>query len=480
MVAFGSAAEAASDCASNVENYGTILAYYGISCANVANASTLTINSDDWNKQLWSMGRLPYGIAGETPVTIPGLGYPIYARYLWGWDSPGTSSNYQVLNVTTTGGQTFFLMYECGNVASVGFPQPVAQPPNITLSKTTIPGYPEANSTVSPGTTLGYRIYFNNLGGQASNVYVTDAQPTNTTETSMSGGETLASFTNNTAIWYFSTMQGGAMNWYDDLYVKVNANTPNGTQICNVAAIRSTETPLENTNAVCITVQNNSLPPKPTPPPPPKPAPQTGCESQLSSENTSACISIKKSASNLTENISNANGTTAQAGDDIQYTLSATNNGSNSASYIFQDSLAYVLDYSSLVNTGGGTLNSSTNEISWPTVKIAAGKTATKQFEVKVDNPIPDTPTSTSDPNYFNLTMTNTFGNTITIKLPSTPVLAAVQTASASLPNTGPGNSVIIGAIVLAIAGFFFYRSRLIAKEAKIAINEQSGEMLND
>ncbi|MEI9913639.1 MAG: hypothetical protein WDN66_01355 [Candidatus Saccharibacteria bacterium] len=147
---FSSAAQAASDCQNNIENYGSILANYGITCAKVASASTLTINSRDWNSQLWSEGRLPQNIAGDTPVSIPGLGYPIYARYLWGWDSAGSSSNYQVLNVTSTGGQTFLLMYACGNLVSVGFPQPVQQSPNITISKTTVPGYPAANSTVKP------------------------------------------------------------------------------------------------------------------------------------------------------------------------------------------------------------------------------------------------------------------------------------------------------------------------------------------
>ncbi|HEY1646095.1 MAG TPA: hypothetical protein VGF75_07095, partial [Candidatus Saccharimonadales bacterium] len=36
---FSSAAEAASDCTSNVEDYGTILANYGITCAKVASAT---------------------------------------------------------------------------------------------------------------------------------------------------------------------------------------------------------------------------------------------------------------------------------------------------------------------------------------------------------------------------------------------------------------------------------------------------------
>jgi uncharacterized repeat protein (TIGR01451 family) len=481
---FSSAAEAASDCQSNVGGYGTMLSYYGITCSDVASANTLTINSYAWNRNLWSMGRLNYNLAGEAPVTIPGLGYPIYDRYLWAWDSAGTSSNYQVLNVTVAGGQTFLLMYQCGNIVSVGQPQPVQQKPNITISKTTKTGYPVANSTVQPGTNLGFTIYWNNLGGPATNVNVEDPQPLNTTENFLSPStSTSSSFVGQVAFWDFASMPAGANNWYVDVGFKVNANTPNGTKICNFATVNSAQTATIRSNSVCVTVQSHSPPPKKTTPPPKKTTPPPKkkttpppCEEQLSSEAPSTCISISKSASNLTENIANANDTTAKAGDEIQYTLNAKNIGSNDVkNYVFDDNLSYVLDYSSLTDAYGGSLKSD-DDITWPAVNIKPNQTITKQFDVRVDNPIPQTPTSSSDPEYFNLKMTNTYGNTITINLPTTPV-AVIQNTSSTLPNTGPGSGIIIGAIIVAVAGFFFYRSRLLAIESRIAISSQSGDI---
>ena len=56
---FSTPAEAADDCNSNVADFGTILANYGITCAKVASAPTITIHSTDFNRQLFSMGRLP-------------------------------------------------------------------------------------------------------------------------------------------------------------------------------------------------------------------------------------------------------------------------------------------------------------------------------------------------------------------------------------------------------------------------------------
>jgi uncharacterized repeat protein (TIGR01451 family) len=505
---FSSAAQAASDCQSNLFNYGTILANYGITCAKVASASTLTINSRDWNSQLYSMGRLTQDIPGNTPVSIGGVTY--YVRYLWGWDATGTTSNYQALNVTSIGGQTFLLLYACGNLTSVGFPQPVQQTPQLSISKTTTPGSPVAGSTVAPGTTLGFRMSINNSGGAASNGVISDPTPANTTFVSQGGGSDSHSFNSasNLATWNFTTVPAGETGYYVDGQYQVNADTPNGTQICNVASVKSDQTGPVNSNSVCMTVQVQAPPPvitttttppptvTVTPPPPkcpydsaillssPSCVPCTtnttiiasdsqckSCEAALSSEDNAACVEIHKTAANLTQSISNADGTTAQAGDLIQYTLYADNVGTNTVkNYIFQDDLSYVLDYSSLVTNGGGTL-SSNNDLVWAPQDIAAGKTISEQFEARVDNPIPQTPVSTSDPNYFNLIMSNTYGNTIKINLPPSPA-QTIETTTTSLPNTGPGNSIIFGAIVMAAAGFFFYRSRLLAKESSVAVRE--------
>ncbi len=461
---FNSAVEAGNDCQSNIQNYKVILAYYGVSCAQVYNAPTVTINSDQYNKQLWSMGQLSYNIAGNQPVNIPGLNHPRWVRYLWGWDRQGLPSYYQALNVTTSGGQTMYLLYNCGNITTVGFPQPV-KPPSITLTKTTMTGYPQAGSTVKPGTVLGFRVDFSNYGSAATNVHVADMEPQYTTETWMAPSRANSfGFSRSVASWNYSSMPAGSFGWQTEVEFKVNANAPNGKVICNIANIYSDQTPPLNSNQVCFTVGIG-------PPPPPT----LPCQQEISTQNPTACILVSKTATNITEGITNANGTTAQAGDVIKYTLFAKNEAPTEfKNYVFQDNLSYVLDYSSLTDTDGGSLKSN-DELVWPGVNIPGGKTVSKTFTIKVDNPIPTTPASASDPSYFNLTMTNTFGNTIVIKLPPTPT-HTIQTITTTLPNTGPGTTIMIGAIVIAIAGFFLYRSRLLTKEVKIAVSEQAGE----
>lgn len=481
---FTSAAQAAADCRSNVApigqvGYGTILANYGITCDQVANANTISINSREWNGRLYSMGRLPYNLAGETPVTIGGS--TVYVRNLWGWDSPGTTSTYQALNVTKPGGQTFLLLYNCGNLTSVGLPVPVAKPPQLSIYKTTSPGGPVADSYVKPGDVLFFRPYFNDTGGAASNVVMSDTQPAYTTYTWMGSGAASSwhyDSASHTAVWNYQSVPAGTVDDYTDVKFQVNADTPNGTKICNVASLSATGVASITSNKVCFTVKVNAPKPTPTPsqplpPPPAPPAPVKPCQQALSSQDTIACVQIHKTAANLTQQLTNANGSTAQPGNVIQYTLYATNTGTAAVSnYVFQEDLSDVMDYAKVSDTGGGSLQGPGNTVLvWPALTINPGQTVSKQLQVTVDDPIPQTPVSSSDPEHFNLVMTNVYGNTININVPGSPI-KSVETASAALPNTGPGSSLLIAAAILVVAGYFFARARLLADESALVMQE--------
>ncbi|MGH7234021.1 MAG: hypothetical protein ACREF7_01055, partial [Candidatus Saccharimonadales bacterium] len=115
--------------------------------------------------------------------------------------------------------------------------------------------------------------------------------------------------------------------------------------------------------------------------------------------------------------------------------------------------------------------------ISWPSENITPSASETHTIVVTVKNPIPQTPPSSSDPEYFDHIMTNVYGNTININLPQGPVTVIASTTT-SLPNTGPGNSLIFAAIFIVIAGYFFARSRLLALESSIAIQDNNGGSL--
>jgi uncharacterized repeat protein (TIGR01451 family) len=121
-----SRSDAAGACRSNLHHYGDVMDYYGITCGDIAGASTVTIHSTGESRHLYSVGRLPYGKAGETPVTIKGASY--YWRYLWSWDTGGAST-YQALKFQSSHtGKTYWILFNCGNLVTINLP-PAYTPP---------------------------------------------------------------------------------------------------------------------------------------------------------------------------------------------------------------------------------------------------------------------------------------------------------------------------------------------------------------
>ena len=168
-----------------------------------------------------------------------------------------------------------------------------------------------------------------------------------------------------------------------------------------------------------------------------------------------------------------ANNTTAKAGDVITYTLHAQNAGKGTVKgFVFQENLSDVLDYADVTDFHGGNIDKD-KVVSWTARDIKADETISVQVTVKVKDPIPQTPASTSDLNHFDLTMTNVYGNAINIKLPGSPA-KQVEAAASSLPNTGPGSTMLIAAMIVITAGYFYSRALLLARESEIAVKETS------
>jgi fimbrial isopeptide formation D2 family protein len=181
-----------------------------------------------------------------------------------------------------------------------------------------------------------------------------------------------------------------------------------------------------------------------------------------------ACVVQNKRAGNITAGLTDANNSTAHAGDNIEYTLSATNTQKYTTynKYVITDNIGDILEYADVVNLNGGKLDGKGN-VSWPAKDIKAGQTIQATFTVKVKDPIPATPVSTSNPGSFDLTMTNSYGDTVKIHLPPT-TSKIIEATSSTLPNTGPGTNIFIAVMLTSVIGYFFARSRLMSKELDI------------
>jgi uncharacterized repeat protein (TIGR01451 family) len=159
-------------------------------------------------------------------------------------------------------------------------------------------------------------------------------------------------------------------------------------------------------------------------------------------------LTFFKSAFNNTKNV-DATSVAANKDDYITYTLTTTNSG-NTVANNFQvtDDLSGVLNYASIVNLNGGTMNG--NTISWPAVTIATGTSVNETFEVRVNYNLPSS--------YNSLQLVNTYGNIVTIQINNPKVLGAAIVA----PTTGPASEAAysLGFASLVTLMFYFLRKR--------------------
>lgn len=206
-------------------------------------------------------------------------------------------------------------------------------------------------------------------------------------------------------------------------------------------------------------VINDDLPEKPTPTPdepipdePPPPPPE---------------IVQEKQVSNLTAQIEDANNTTASAGDELEYHLLTTNTGGSvQAEFFIEENVNDILEYADVISISpGGVLTDGI--ITWPAVDIGSGQTVVKTFKVRIKNPIPQTPRSSSDPQSFDLRMDNVYGNLVTVALPGA-LPKAVESTVSELPNTGISLNVAITSVFSAMVTYFFIRNRQLITELRL------------
>jgi uncharacterized repeat protein (TIGR01451 family) len=398
---FNSISEARQACISDKQGYMQFLHYYGISCSAFDTATEKTIHTNGQN--YFSVGR-DLSPTRDHPVSnIPENG-TVYWRDLSVWggqsctDGSGGHDCWKTMSLKDQDGKTFYIIFDCGNLVSVGIP-----PKNQLVTESATPFTPSTTPAPIPAPT------------PVAVPGPTPAAPTPTPPAPC----------------------------------PYNSQIPASSPMCFKPCPYNGSIP--DTDTAC------------------KP-----CDKSSSQTDSAACVSVRKTATNLTQNIIDANNTTANAGDVITYTLYAQNTGKAVIQdFVFQENLSDVLDYADLADAHGGTLVASDGVIAWPARNLAPNETASVQVSVKVKNPIPQTPAAANDPSGFDMIMTNVYGNAINIKLPPSPA-KQVETVAATLPNTGPGTTLFVGAAIVILAGYFYSRANLLARESDIAVKESA------
>lgn len=175
-----------------------------------------------------------------------------------------------------------------------------------------------------------------------------------------------------------------------------------------------------------------------------------------------------KTATNMTQGMVEANTVTARAGDKISYTITVENKGLVSDSVTMQEDLTDVLEYATVVDQGGGTLDKQTKLLTWPAVTLAAGQKQSRTIAVQMMSTIPSTNTGTGIPTSYDCKIANTFGNTVNVNVDCPPEKVVVEQVVSEMPHTGARENMIFAAVLLSVVTYFYARSRQLGREVRL------------
>lgn len=174
-----------------------------------------------------------------------------------------------------------------------------------------------------------------------------------------------------------------------------------------------------------------------------------------------------KTVNNITKNLQGdkALNTVVNAGDVLEYTLTTTNTQDfERKNYIVSDYVGDILEYATLdeasLKAQGGTFDATNKKVSFVLASIPAKSDVSKIFKVTLKNPIPATNAPSAVSGSYDCRISNKYGNELSMAV-ACPAVKGIET----LPNTGPGTSAAIGFFVVMFVGYFFARSRVLAKE---------------
>ncbi len=193
-----------------------------------------------------------------------------------------------------------------------------------------------------------------------------------------------------------------------------------------------------------------------------------GYPSSVMPSTASATSTIVKSISTM--NISQgtpADLVVAKPFDRISYTLSVKNTGDKTVQIPIAIHLGDTIEYSSLVDSGGGYFDSATKTLTWNTVSIEPNTTQNRIYAVQLLSAIPATPTGTSNANSYDCIMASTFGNTRQIKV-DCPMVKGIESIVGDMPATGIAVNVIFSSILVAVVSYFYLRTRQMKKEIRL------------
>ncbi len=186
-------------------------------------------------------------------------------------------------------------------------------------------------------------------------------------------------------------------------------------------------------------------------------------------------IVLSKQARNLSQNNIDANNTTANQGDRVQYDLYTTNIGYDVIGTSIRDTINDLLQYATVIDSGGATIDA--GSANWGNDALAHNQTDIRSFIIQIDDVISSTPRAANDPAAYDCTITNSYGDTTRVKMPC-PIGKQIEGYIRQLPSIGVGGNILFAGTALLVTTYLYARSRQLHKEARIIRREFNGGSL--
>ncbi|OGL22707.1 hypothetical protein A2707_05380 [Candidatus Saccharibacteria bacterium RIFCSPHIGHO2_01_FULL_45_15] len=193
-----------------------------------------------------------------------------------------------------------------------------------------------------------------------------------------------------------------------------------------------------------------------------------GYPTTITPDSTSATSAVVRSLKSVNTSQSvDATSAVAKPFDKISNTLTLHNTGTKTAQLPLSINLSDMLEYSTLIDDGGGTFNTTTKTLAWDPITVAAGVSQERTFAIQLASTIPATPVGQSNGNSYDCIMSTTYGSNIQIPV-NCPVVKGIENIIGDLPGTGILINVIFSLVVTTAAVFFYARTRQMKKEIKL------------
>jgi len=341
----------------------------------------------------------------------------------------------------------FAILQACGNLITDIYPPAPPPPPapaNIVSSKTAVnvtQGNIDATKvTAKVNNRITFKLTMSNTGGTAKEVQLVD---------NLSDTLKFSKLVDN---------GGGTYNAAANTLSWPNVNLGPGASVTKTFSVQMNPS-LETTKTECklnniFTDKLVTIPVGCTLPPP--------------------NVVLSKKATNVSQGNIDATTVVAKESDRITFTLTAENKGGSPKDVKFADMIGDTLEYSKLVENGGGTYNETTRTLSWPTISLKAKAKEIRTFTVQILSTIPATPQGQSDPSSYDCKIENVFGTDVIINV-TCPTPKIIEQVVPELPHTGPRENMIFAGIVLAVVVFFYYRSKQLGTEVRLIRRDLNG-----